>query len=318
MIRARGARITAAIVIAIGCLGAREARAQDRAASAQLLFDEALDLMKKSQFAAACPKLEESQRLDPGLGTQYRLAECYEGTGRLASAWSLFVEVSESARRAGTLDRANDAERRAAALSPRLRRLRIVLSPEAAAAPGLAITRNGEPVSAALLGQPVPVDADTQQVGASATGGLGFTTTLHLNEGATVALTIPALSAAAVAPSDGRSQRIAGVALAAAGVAGIAVGATFGLLARSAWQDALGHCTGGVHDQCDAQGISGASRANAFANVGNVGFIAGGALAAAGVVVYVIAPRAAPTETGATFSVVAGASNVGLRLRGAF
>lgn len=47
-------------------------------------------LVQKGDWAAACPKFEESERLDPGIGTLYHLADCYEHVGRLATAWGLF------------------------------------------------------------------------------------------------------------------------------------------------------------------------------------------------------------------------------------
>ena len=56
-------------------------------AVAQGLYDNAKVLMEQGKYGDACPKLEESLRLDPGLGTQYHLADCYEHLGRTASAW---------------------------------------------------------------------------------------------------------------------------------------------------------------------------------------------------------------------------------------
>src|SRR5689334_22228130 len=64
--------------------------AVDKAAAAQVLFDEGMRLMSRGDAREACPKLAEAQRLDPGMATQFRLAECYEKTGRRASAWALF------------------------------------------------------------------------------------------------------------------------------------------------------------------------------------------------------------------------------------
>src|SRR5678816_498104 len=76
--------------------------AQERdPAGAQALFDQARELTRQGRFAEACPKLQESNRLDPGIGTQFHLADCYEQSGRIASAWAAFLEVASQARATG-------------------------------------------------------------------------------------------------------------------------------------------------------------------------------------------------------------------------
>src|SRR4051794_15794728 len=77
-------------------LASRTAAGGDAAAAAEVLFSDGKRLVQERNFAAACPKFEESQKLDPGLGTLYRLADCYEHVGRTASAWAAFLEVAGS------------------------------------------------------------------------------------------------------------------------------------------------------------------------------------------------------------------------------
>jgi hypothetical protein len=74
-------------------------------AAARSLFDEARALLQAGKAAEACPKLEESQRLDPGMGTMFNLAECYERVGKTASAWTMFLQVASRARAASQADR---------------------------------------------------------------------------------------------------------------------------------------------------------------------------------------------------------------------
>ena len=60
----------------------------------ELLFNEATDTMEAGDYDQACRALEESQRLDPGVGTLRYLAQCYEEQRRTASAWGIFREAS--------------------------------------------------------------------------------------------------------------------------------------------------------------------------------------------------------------------------------
>ena len=85
------------IVLAAFATTSTSARADQAAvARAQTLFDEALALMKAGKYAEACPRLEESDQLDPGMGTEYRLAECYESDGKIVRAWTFFRAVADA------------------------------------------------------------------------------------------------------------------------------------------------------------------------------------------------------------------------------
>src|SRR5678815_2674366 len=77
------------------------------------LFDDAKRLMASGRAAEACPKLAESQRLDPGVGTLLNLGDCYDQTGKPSRAWATFREAEAAALREGQSDRVRYAKRRA-------------------------------------------------------------------------------------------------------------------------------------------------------------------------------------------------------------
>src|SRR5439155_15265716 len=71
-----------------GVLHAAVARADaEPAAVAQALFEQARQDMKHGDYRAACPKLVESERIDPANGTLFNLMLCEEQLGKIASAW---------------------------------------------------------------------------------------------------------------------------------------------------------------------------------------------------------------------------------------
>ncbi|HMA95899.1 MAG TPA: hypothetical protein VKP30_24595, partial [Polyangiaceae bacterium] len=131
-------------------------RGSETSAAAEDLFTRGKQLLDKKQYRDACLKLEESQRLDPAIGTLLYLGFCYERIGKDASAWSTYRAAQSAANQAGQARRAQIAQRRAERVEPRLARLVINLS--SVAPEGLRITRNGVELGTASLGQAVPVD----------------------------------------------------------------------------------------------------------------------------------------------------------------
>lgn len=124
--------------------------------------------MEQGRAADACPRFEESERLEPGLGTRFHLANCYEKLGKLASAHSLYLDVAAEAAQRKQADREKVARERARAVEPRLSRLTIEVP--FASSPALRVERDGTPIGSAQWGLPVPVDPGVHRVNASAPG----------------------------------------------------------------------------------------------------------------------------------------------------
>ena len=109
MTRARSGGLLVSLALAAGTL-CRQASAADPA-TATMLFNEGRRLVSAGHYPEACPKFEESERLDPGIGTQFNLADCYQHIDRFASAWALFLDVASSAGGTGQQARENLARK---------------------------------------------------------------------------------------------------------------------------------------------------------------------------------------------------------------
>ena len=166
----------------------------EKAASAQALFDEGLRLMSAGQPAAACPKFAASQKLDPGMGTKFRLAECYEKIDRTASAWALFIEIGDEARGAKRPDREKIARKRAEDLAPKLARMTVLVSPESANLAGLEVRRDGTVLEKAVWDVPMPIDSGEHFLTVTAPGKISWESKPVVAQASkTVEVTIPRL-----------------------------------------------------------------------------------------------------------------------------
>jgi hypothetical protein len=293
---------------------ARAATPADSAA-AQALFDQAKRLLKEGKAAEACPKLEESQRLDPGSGTLLNLARCYEQTGRLASAWNKYLEAAAAAAASGNAQREKEARARATALRPTLSELVIDVSTETKAVSGLEITRDGERVGPAQWGVPIPADPGEHRIAASAPGRESWQSVIVVKgPGGTFAATVPALPPAGVAPVPANAQpapaptgaaepahsagglgtqRTVALVAGGVGVVGVVVGSVFGLKSKSDHDEAEKYCDG---SRCtDARGVTAGNAAHSAGNVATVAMIIGGVGLAAGVTLWFTAPKAPAT-----------------------
>lgn len=144
---------------------ARAQSADDKIA-AEALFDQGKKLLGEGKFAEACPKLAESNRLDPGIGTMLYLGDCYERGGQTASAWGQFREAAQVAARQGD-KREKVARERASKLEPLLSKLMVTVAPSSVV-DGLEVRRDGTVINKALYGTEIPVDPGTHVVTATA------------------------------------------------------------------------------------------------------------------------------------------------------
>lgn len=323
--------------LALAVLLASPARAQDAQAQAQgrALFNDGVTLFNKGDFDGACPKFEASLKAFPGIGTRGKLAECYEKQGKLAAAYLEYKEVASLANKTNETAREQVASARARALEPKLALVTISVPP-GSELPGMVIKRGGVELDRSKLGVADPVDPGVLAVEVTAPGRKTFTTQLTVSQGQTAKLDIPPLPIAQSAPvapvtppppdpainvqTDPGAhgdppawQKPTGIVLMAAGAVGIGVGAALGLSAKSKYDSAFdnGSCDHGTN-QCDSAGQSSVDSAHSQATVSTILFIAGGALAAGGLVVFLTAPSSRTRGLGVTPIVTANGGFVSL------
>ncbi|WP_437312396.1 hypothetical protein [Sorangium sp. So ce385] len=284
-------------------------RAQPTAADKALaegLFQDGKKLMDEGKLTEACPKLAESQRVDPTVGTLLNLAVCHEKEGKTASAWAEFKEASALAATAGQQDRSQFAAKRAAELEARLTRLVLEI---AEAAPGMSITLNGQQLSAAAAtGSGIPVDPGTATIEAKAPGKQPWSQQVTLEPGPSAPrVVIPPLADAAVqrpaqaappppAPvvrpgparpeASGSPVRTLGFVAGGVGLAGLGVGAVFGIMAIQKAGDVEVGCSGNFG--CSRADVEANERARTTAMVSNIAAGAGLLCLGAGVAMVLL------------------------------
>lgn len=319
----KGARIVACLVAWTFCSTARAAGKGQDQALAEALFDQSITLMKAGDYASACPKLAESQRLDPAPGTLLYLGDCYEKTGRLATAWATFREAIALSSSSSEPKRADLARTRAAALEKRLPWLRAEL-------PGTSnvhvLTLDGTEIGRALWGSELPIDPGEHTLVASAPDHASRTIPFRVEGGEHRIISIanledaapttgtpsppPPPHAAAPAPPVERSaavrpdppgrpwQKPVALGVAGAGVIGLGLGTFFGLQAFSRWGDAEPLCPA---DRCSPRGVALAGDARSAATMSTVAFVVGSILLGAGAALYLFAPKRTTTGVAPTY-----------------
>jgi hypothetical protein len=289
------------------------ARADDDAASTEL-FNAGRDLMKKGDYAAACPKLAESVRLKATVGALGKLAVCEEHEGRLVSAYGRWHQALNLARSAGD-ERAAEAEREIARLDRVVPKLLVSAPTSAGAAAlpaGTTIRVDEATFGLGSLGVALAIEPGAHRVEATAAGFKPWSTNVQVSaDGATITVNIPALEAlpptavppfagepvAGSAPGAGDGSASGsgaastpapapstspwptiGLFAAGAGLVGIAAGAGLGFVAMNQRNGA--NCARNVcPDESSAQKLNDAKNA---ADISTGLFIGGGVLAATG------------------------------------
>jgi serine/threonine-protein kinase len=283
--------------------------------------------MTEGRPEQACPKFEQSQALEPGIGTLINLARCYARLGRTAKAWTAYRAAASQAHDAGQTKRESVARAQADALEPRLLKVQVYL-PDGLPPPGFELLLDGAPWPEGLAGGATVVDPGARTVIAHAPGFVDQSERLEGSAGEQVELHLaplhavpkapvpalaprePAASQAQLAPADtqaryskvvpmadsDRSQfrsntgplRTLGLVVGSAGIAGLGVGIGFGLRAWYLNDKSRENEHCEAGIGCDPDGLALNRSALRAADVSTVFLLSGAALSAAGVTLYLL------------------------------
>ena len=266
------ARIVCGVVIALAPSVALADGSET--ALAQSLFDEGVRLMEQNRYAEACPKLAESQRLDPGGGTLLNLGLCREKEGKLATAWAIYNEALSQAIKDGRKEREATARQRVEELGPMLAKIVIRVPSDVASLGGLVVTLDGVDIGRAAFGVESPIDAGDHVMTAKADGKLEWQQTISVKkDGETSSVDVPMLADAPPPVVEkpvykSNPLRPIGFVIGGVGVAGIAVGAIAGGLAIGKRGESNAECP---MNQCSAKGVALNEDAKSMAWVSNIG-----------------------------------------------
>jgi hypothetical protein len=280
-------------------LFSRSAHAQQAdPAAAQTLFDEARRLVEKKDYTAACPKFAESQKLDAAPGTLLHLADCWEKSGKIALAWSTYLDAASAAKAIGKKAWAETGDARAKALEPRLPHFTLTVQEPA---PGMEVRRDGTLLGAASYATSLPIDPGEHVFEADATGHEHWTMKVTFAEAQNLVLRVPPLTPIKrpieraptpppVVPEQPRTSVLTplGYTALAVGAAGIVVGGVFGGLALSNDSRAIELCP---KPACSSrEGVDASERARTFSTVSTIGLAVGLGFAITGVIMLFAAP----------------------------
>jgi hypothetical protein len=282
--------------------------------------------MTEASYEIACAKFAESERLDPRVGTLINLALCEEALGLVATARRYWEQATDLARATGDA-RVTYTTDRFDAIDGKVPRLTVRLA--GAVPPGTIVRRDDVELGLASLGTALPVDPGKHTVFAIAAhraDGPVIMVELHEGESKDIAVEVGAAvpeapevrvtSAQPVAapPAAGgtkASVRLAAIASGAAGAVGLGLGTYFGFQAVAHQTGSPGVCHG---DVCDGEGAAVRRGAIQSADESTVAFVAGGALVAAGVVLWIVAPTRIPGRPSVEIAPSIVGHSVGARL----
>src|SRR5512140_2655208 len=254
----------------------------------------------------AIPLFIESLRSEQSVGARFNLAECSRAEQHNADAWNNFKLAEQIAIQKHDNERRDAAQKAIAELEPKVLKLRLNLPTNVR---DLTVKIDGRAVAdvdyAQLTTSYAVEPGQAHRIDVTATNRAPWT---KADVQGAAGAELPTINVDLGAPreaegaSAGAGRRLAGLVVGGVGVAGIAVGSVFGLLAAGKKSDASSACGGDIKHCSNVDGapngpglnksaVDKLDSAKGLALVSDIGFIAGAVLVAGGAVLFFTAPK---------------------------
>lgn len=297
-----------ALILLFAISSIAHAQSSEDKAAADALYEAGKKAFDAGNYAEACPKFQDSQRLDRGIGTALYLGDCWQRVGKIASAVKAFREALDLAKAQN--------DKRVAVAQKFLDKLRpskiTIVAPDI---PGLKIERDGALVDPGTL----VLDGGKHAIHATAPDRQPFDKVVDLaNEGGDVTVTIDLAPVGTPkqpeqqdhvvtrAPppeekSNGAPMRILGITSASVGAVGIVIGSVCGVMALDAWNQSndpnVGRCNPNSEACLAQKGVDLRAQANGLGAASTGAIIAGSILVVGGAALFLFAPSAKKNVT---------------------
>jgi hypothetical protein len=309
MIRSRAFALVALLLTRVTLTSAQTTTAAgDRA---ERLFREAGALAEQGHFEEACLKFEQSQLIEPALGTQFNLAVCETKIGKLGSAWRNLRAVEQLARAAGKRARAEAAQQMMEEIRARVTHL------DFRADADVTVKVDGERVDRGDWGF-YAVDPGDHVVEATAPTKKPWQTRVSVKDGgpatpgAALHVDVPHLELLMVTRETSNPGRTVGFVVGAVGLVGVAAGVATGVAVLGAKSKANDHC----NSRCDAEGRDAVSTGKTLVAINWVSWgVAAAGLGVGTFLVLTSKPSSSQPSTAASVEPVVGPTSVSLRGR---
>ncbi len=282
----------------------------DNQQEADRLFAEGRELLTtKNDPKAACEKFEEAIKLDPvATGTMLNLGLCYEKQGKFATSlrWFRRAQATSAEAKDSEALRAYKAaaEEHTALISGKVSIVKL----EVNGPPDTVVRIDGQKIEAADFGR-VEVDSGEHEIVGSAQGMKPSVNKFSINEAETKDLSVAVVDPVPILVDRGKGRRKLSLVVGGVGVATLGTCLTLNLIWRKGQNDPT-LTDEKFYDYKDKMRVWGTSM-----------FVAGTALVAGAVVMYLTAPgfeEVIPERRGASVVPVVGGDQVGFAVNGRF